>query len=70
MLNFEKTLIVLRNHVHHEMHNKVKEIKDSRCSVDYNKWLKRLDTQPYKLTNKNSLKVPKVVQPTNKKMLL
>ena len=38
--------------------------------VDYNKWLKRLDTQPNKGTNKNSVKVPKVVDTTNKKTLL
>ena len=34
-------------------------------SVDYNYWLKRLDT-----TNQNSIKVLKVVEPTNKKALL
>ena len=32
-------------------------------SIDYNLWLKRLDTQ-------NSIKVSKVVKPTNKKTLL
>ena len=34
-------------------------------SVDYNKWLKRLDT-----TNQNSIKVPKVVKLTYKKTLI
>ena len=38
--------------------------------VDYNYWLKHLDTQLNESTNQNSLKVPKVVKPTNKKMLL
>ena len=39
-------------------------------SVDYNKWLKRLNTQLNKPTNQNLIKVPKVVKPTNKNMLL
>ena len=39
-------------------------------SVDYNYWLKRLDTQFNKPTIQKSLKVPKVVKPTNKKTLL
>ena len=39
-------------------------------TVDYNWWLKRLDTQLNEPTNKNSTKVPKVVNPTNKKILL
>ena len=34
-------------------------------SVDYNKWLKII-----KAINQNSLKVPKVVETTNKKMIL
>ena len=34
-------------------------------SIDYNKWLKRLDTQFNEPTNKNSIKVPKVVNPKN-----
>ena len=38
-------------------------------SVDYNGY-KRMDTQPNEQTNKNLIKVPKVVKPTNKKMLL
>ena len=38
-------------------------------SKDYNKWLKRFDTQLNKQTNQNSIEVPKVVKPTNKKML-
>ena len=32
--------------------------------VDYNQWLKRLDTQLNKPTNKKLLKVPKVVKTT------
>ena len=36
-------------------------------SIDFNKWLKRFDTQLNELTNLNSIKVPKVVEPTNKK---
>ena len=36
-------------------------------SVDYNWWLKRLDTQLNEQTNQNSIKVPKVVKPTNMK---
>ena len=39
-------------------------------SVDYNYWLKRLDTQLNETTNQNSLKVPKVVNPMNKKTIL
>ena len=35
-------------------------------SVDNNKWLKRLDTQPYEPTNQISIKVPKIVKPTTK----
>ena len=35
--------------------------------VDYNLWLKRLDDQPNEPTNQYSIKVPKVVRPTNKK---
>ncbi len=38
--------------------------------VDYNKWLKRFDTQLNKPANQNPMKVPKVVISTNKKMLL
>ena len=38
-------------------------------SVDYNQWLKRLDTQLNEPTYKNSIKVPKVAKPTNKKCL-
>ena len=38
-------------------------------SVDCNLWLKRLYTQLNKATNKNSIKVPKVVKPTHKKTL-
>ena len=39
-------------------------------SVDYNQWLNRLNTQLNRPCNQNSLKVPKVVNPKNKKMLL
>ena len=38
--------------------------------VDYNKWLKRMNTQFNKPTNKNLVQVLKVVKPTNKKTLL
>ena len=33
-------------------------------------WFKRLDIQINELTNQNSIKVPKVIKPTNKKTLL
>ena len=39
-------------------------------SVDYNKLMKLLDTQLNKPTNLNSIIVPNVVEPTNKKTLL
>ena len=39
-------------------------------SVDYNKWLKRLDIQLNKLTNQNLIKATKVFYPTNKKTLI
>ena len=39
-------------------------------SIDYNFWLIRLDTQLNETTNQNSIKVPKVVKPLNKKTLL
>ena len=32
-----------------------------------NLWLKRLDTQLYETSNQNSMKVSKIVKPTNKK---
>ena len=38
-------------------------------SVDYYKWLKRLNTQLNKPTNKNSFKVSKVFKLMNKKTL-
>ena len=38
-------------------------------AVDYNYWLKRLKSQHNEPTNKNPIKVPKVVEPTNKKTL-
>ena len=39
-------------------------------SVDYSYWLKHLNTQPKEPTNQNSVEVPKLVKPTNKKTLL
>ena len=38
-------------------------------SVDYNKWL-HFDTQLNDPTNQNSMKIPKVVKPTNNTILL
>ena len=38
-------------------------------SVDYNLWLKRLNSQLNKSTNQNTIKVPKVIDSTNKKTL-
>ena len=38
-------------------------------SVDYKKMLKRLINQLNEPINQNSIKVPKVVKPTNKKTL-
>ena len=35
-------------------------------SLDYNYWLNRLETYLNESTNQNSIKVPKVVKPTNK----
>ena len=35
--------------------------------LDYNWWLKRLDTKLDESTNQNSLKVPEFVKSTNKK---
>ena len=37
-------------------------------SADNNQWLKRFDTQLNESINKNSIKVPKVVKPTNRKL--
>ena len=37
--------------------------------VDHNQCLKRFDTERAKTTNQNSTKVPKVVEPMNKKTL-
>ena len=39
-------------------------------SVDLNWWLKRFNTQLNKPTNQNSVNVPKIVKPTNKKTFL
>ncbi len=36
-------------------------------SLDYNQWLKSLDTHLNEPTNQNSTKAPKVVKPSNKK---
>ncbi len=38
--------------------------------LDYNQWLKRLDTQLNKPTKQNSMKVPKVIKKTNEKILI
>ena len=38
--------------------------------VDYNKWLKLLDTHLNEQNKENSMKVPKVGKPTNKKTLV
>ena len=37
------------------------------CSVNYNYWSETSRHSTWWLTNQNSLKVPKVVKPTNKK---
>ena len=37
--------------------------------IDYNLWLKHLDTQLNEPTNQNSLKIPKVIKPTSNKTL-
>ena len=39
-------------------------------SVDYNYWLKRLDNQLNEPANHNLIKVPKVVELTNKKNVI
>ena len=44
--------------------------KCSFCITINGWWLKCLDTQLFKPSNQNSIKVPKVVIPTNKKTLL
>ena len=44
--------------------------RQNSSSIDYNLWLKRLDTQLNELINQNSIIVPKVVKPTNKKTLI
>ena len=38
--------------------------------VDYNSWLKCLNTQFNESNNQNQLKSPNVIKPTNKKMFL
>ena len=45
-------------------------IQKISSSVDYDYWLKRLDTQLTEWINQNSLEAPKVVNPTNEKTLL
>ena len=42
-------------------------IHKNNPSVDYNYWLKSLDTELNELTKQNSIKVPQVDKPTNKK---
>ena len=39
-------------------------------SVNCNKWLKCLDTQPNEPTGQNAIKVPKVVRITNKRTVI
>ena len=39
-------------------------------SVDYNYWLKHLEILLNEPTNQNSVKVPKVVKPTNNKTII
>ena len=41
----------------------------SLFKTDVDKWMTRLEGQLNEATNQNSLKVPKVVRPMNKKML-
>ena len=41
---------------------------DNTPSVDYNQWLKHLDTHFNELTNQNSINAPKVVKPTIRKL--
>ena len=43
---------------------------DDTIFVDFNQWLKHLDNRQNEPTNQISIKVPKVVKQTNKKMLL
>ena len=40
-----------------------------KITMDYNQWMKRLNTQLNEPTNPNSFKDPKVILPTNKKTL-
>ena len=42
----------------------------TKISLDYNEWLKRLDTQLNEPTFPNATIVTKIVMPTNKKTLL
>ena len=39
-------------------------------SIGYDKWFKRFGTQLNESTNQNSIKVHKVVKPTNKEALI
>ena len=50
------------------MADKLMTIKKN-SSLEYNKWLKRLNAQLNEPTNHYTLKVPKVFKPTNKKTL-
>ena len=45
-------------------------IHKSTPFVDYNWWLKCLDTQLNEPTNQNAIKAPKVVKPTNENTFL
>ena len=56
--------------VHYDFADKLMLIHKINPSVYYNFWLKHLHTQLNKPTNQNLLKVPKVANPTNKKILL
>ena len=42
-------------------------INKTTPSLDYKQWLKRLDTQLCEPNNQNLIKVPKVINSTNKK---
>ena len=50
------------------MHITNDDAQNTPC-VELNKWLKRLDIQMNEPINQNSLKDPKVVEPTIKKTL-
>ena len=52
------------------MADKLMYIFNNYPSVDFDQWLKRLETQTDESNNQNSIKDPKVVKPTNKNLLL